>query len=120
MFKNKPIVFWGINDVDLAIKQNQSPYCTGVVEDVSIKETLNLAKILNPKLKEIYVVSDNTVTGKSDLNRIKELKNSPTLIDFHTLNLSELSIDEFETNLKQLKGEKAILLLSLYRDKERI
>ena len=118
LFKNKPIVFWGINDVELAKKQNKNPNFTGVVEDVSIKETLKLAKILNPKLEEIYVISDNTVTGKSDINRIKELKNLPTLIDFHTLNLSELSIDEFETNLKQLKGEKAILLLSLYRDKD--
>ena len=62
LFKDKPIVFWGINNVDLAKEQNQNPYCTGVVEDVSIKETLNLAKTLNPKLEEIYVISDNTVT----------------------------------------------------------
>jgi signal transduction histidine kinase len=118
LFKDKPIVFWGINNIDLAKEQNQNPYCTGVVEDVSIKETLNLAKTLNPKLEEIYVISDNTVTGKSDLNRIKELKNLSTLINFHTLNLSELSISEFQNNLQQLKGEKAILLLSLYRDKD--
>ena len=117
LFKDKPIVFWGINNVDLAKEQNQNPNCTGVVEDVSIKETLNLAKTLNPKLEEIYVISDNTVTGKSALNRIKELKDLSTLINFHTLNLSTLSYSEFETNLKQLKGEKAILLLSLYRDK---
>ena len=118
LFKNKPIVFWGINNIDLAKEQNQNPNCTGVVEDVSIRETLDLAKTLNPNLEEIYVISDNTVTGKSDLNRIKELKNLSTPIDFHTLNLSELSISEFENNLQQLKGEKAILLLSFYRDKD--
>ncbi|MFT5748772.1 MAG: signal transduction histidine kinase [Ancylomarina sp.] len=118
LFKDKPIVFWGINDIELAKKQNQNPYCTGVIEDISIQETLKLAKKLNPKLEEVFVVSDNTVSGKNDLSRIKSLKSLSTPIDFHTLNLSELNYSEFETNLKQLKGEKAILLLSLYRDKD--
>ncbi len=118
LFKDKPIVFWGINNVDLAKEQNSNPNCTGVVEDISIKETLNLAKTLNPKLKEVYVISDNTVSGKNDLNRISKLKDLSALVDVHTLNLSELNFSEFEANLKQLKGEKALLLLSLYRDKD--
>ncbi|MGZ2370455.1 sensor histidine kinase [Ancylomarina sp. YFZ004] len=117
LFKNKPIVFFGINNVDLALEQNSNPNFTGVVEDISIKETLNLAKILNPKLKEIYVISDNTTSGKNDLKRMLKLKDLTTLVDIHTLNLSELSFSEFKKNLKELKGEKALLLLSLYRDK---
>ncbi|MCZ4695337.1 sensor histidine kinase [Ancylomarina euxinus] len=118
LFKNKPIVFWGVNNIDLAIEQNSNPYCTGVVEDVSVKETLNLAKTLNPKLEEIFVISDNTITGKNDLKRMLKLKDLTTLVNIHTLNLSELSFSEFENNLQQLKGEKALLLLSLYRDKD--
>tara|TARA_R110001583_G_scaffold69341_1_gene196655 strand:- start:1313 stop:2998 length:1686 start_codon:yes stop_codon:yes gene_type:complete len=118
LFKGKPIVFWGINNFEFAFEQNFKSNCTGVVEDVSIKETLDLAKTLNPKLEEIYIISDNTVTGKSDLNRIRNLKDLSTPINDHTLNLSTLSYSEFQDSLKQLKGEKAILLLSLYRDKD--
>lgn len=118
LFKNKPIVFWGINDIELAKKQNQNPYCTGVVEDISIRETLKLARKLNPKLEEVFVISDNTVSGKNDLNRVENLKNLSTLLNYNTLNLSELSYADFETNLAELKGDKAILLLSAYRDKD--
>ncbi len=118
LFENKPIVFWGINNINIAKEQNSNSNCTGVVEDISIKETINLAKTLSPNLEEIFVISDNTVTGKNDLNRILKLKDLTTLVNVHTLNLSELSFTEFEENLQQLKGEKALLLLSLYRDKD--
>ncbi len=118
LFKGKPIVFWGINNIDLARKQNANAHCTGVVEDISIKETINLAKTLNPKLEEMYVISDNSESGKTDLNRVLNLKGYNTAINVHELNLAELSFSEFETNLKKLKGEKALLLLSLYRDKD--
>ena len=115
--QNKPIVFWGINNLDLARKQNTNPNCTGIVEDISIKETINLAKTLNPKLREMYIISDNSESGKTDLKRVMNTKGLNTEINVHELNLAELSFSEFEKNLQQLKGEKALLLLSLYRDK---
>ena len=118
LIKGAPIVFWGVNSFEFAIEQNFKSNCTGIVEDVSIKETLKLAKTLNPKLEEIYIISDNTVTGKSDLDRIKNLTDLATPLDFQTLDLSKATFSEFEMNLKQLKGEKAILLLSFYRDKD--
>ncbi len=118
LFENKPIVFWGVNNIELARNQNSNPFCTGIVEDVSVKETLNLAKILNPKLEEIFVISDNTVTGKNDLNRILNLEDLKAKVNAETLNLSNLTFTEFEENLRQIEGEKALLLLSLYRDKE--
>lgn len=118
LFKAKPIVFWGINNLELAKEQNLNLNCTGVVEDISIKETIKLAKTLNSKLDEVFIVSDNTISGKTDLKRVLGLKDLSAAIDVHTLNLSELSFSEFGKNLQKLKGNKALLLLSQYRDKE--
>ena len=117
-FKDTPVVFWGINNIALAIEQNQNQFCTGVVEAISMKETVDLAKKLNPKLEEIIVVSDNTITCKTCLDNLGNVQDTSFSVNRDMLNLSNLTYVEFVNNLKKLEGDKkAILLVSMFRDK---
>lgn len=118
IFKDTPIVFWGINNISLAVEQNKNQFCTGVVEAISMKETVGLAKKLNPNLEEIIVVSDNTITCKTCLENLDDVQDTSFSVNRDMLNLSGLTYVEFVNNLKKLEGDKkAILLVSMYRDK---
>ena len=60
-----PAVFCGVNffqDADLKGRQD----FTGVVENYDIAGTIEMIRSLQPKLKEILVISDRTVTGISN------------------------------------------------------
>ncbi|UGA57506.1 ABC transporter substrate binding protein [Vibrio sp. VB16] len=121
LFLNMPIVFLGINDVDVAKAQNENPFVTGVVEAVSISE--NIEAILNmlPSHKKIAVVSDGTTSGKADMNNWKKLKNDYPDISWIPLSLSNLTWQEYKTELNNLNPNTCVLLLlSAYRDTEKV
>ena len=59
LFKNIPIVFFGVNNIKKAIKQNANPNVTGVVESVSMKETIELMIRLFPETGSVYCISDS-------------------------------------------------------------
>lgn len=58
LFPNKPVVFWGINN----ITRFKSNY-TGILEEVDIEANMKLIEKLQPNLKTLYIVLDRTTTG---------------------------------------------------------
>ncbi len=65
-----PVVFCGIN----AFKSEQiegQEKITGIIEDIEIKDNLELALRLHPDKKRMVVIGDDSVTGKAIIGRIK-------------------------------------------------
>lgn len=118
-FQNIPVIFMGINDIEKAYSLDTAHMYTGIAETVSIKKSIALAKKLNPELKELIAISDNTKTGTSDLAHFLKLKYLPGIKKSY-LNFSRYSLKDFADTLSRINGNKAFLLLSAYHSKDSV
>ncbi len=117
LFSNIPIVFSGVNNHKLALIQNDNQWITGIAESISIKENLELLKLLYPNSKNISYIVDNTITGQNDLKKLlQETANYPE-INFNKIDLKDYSFEELKIALAQLSSNDPVLLISAYQDK---
>ncbi|MBI9102717.1 MAG: PAS domain S-box protein [Spirochaetales bacterium] len=115
LFSEIPIVFLGVNDVSKAIEQNKNPWITGVIEAISLTETIDLMLLQRPDLEQIIAISDNTVCGRADAETFLKIE-SPD-VKLKLLSLSELSWNALLTKLRGLNRDtSSLLLLSAYTD----
>ncbi|MCP4118091.1 MAG: PAS domain S-box protein [Desulfobacteraceae bacterium] len=117
LLKGIPVVFLGVNDMDLALGQNSNPQVTGVIEAVSQEETIELMINLNPKASQIVALVDGTPSGQGDLRAFYRLKNQFPKHRFSDISLTGLTWQEFSNSIGRLGEESAVLLLSAYKDK---
>lgn len=120
LFKNIPIVFCGVNDISLATAQNNNPNITGIVEAVSMKETIDLMIHLNPEANSIYAIADKTSSGQGDLTTYYNSSEEYPNTNFRDISLTHLSFDELKDSLSMLSPSSPVLLLSAYYDKNNI
>ena len=62
LFPGVPVVFTGINDYDSLIKDLPDDY-TGIVEKLPIEENIIFIQALQPGVKTVYLVTDDTYSG---------------------------------------------------------
>lgn len=117
LFKNIPTVFLGVNNIEKALKQNYNPNVSGVVESVSMQETIELMLQLFPESSAIYCITDSTSSGLADLMLYRQISKQMPTIKFKEINLSQLSFSEYEHQLSKLTSRTPVLLLSAYQDK---
>jgi len=117
LFNGLPIVFLGVNNQENALKAYNFPQITGVIEQVSIKETIDIGLTLQDETQNIYVIVDSTTTGQSDLARLKNLISSYPNDNFRIFDASEMTFDQLALKLKGISSSDLLLFLSLYRDK---
>lgn len=118
LFDNVPVVFFGVNDHDNAMVASDNPYITGIIEEASIYETIEIAYKLSPQAKNVVAITDNTTSGQADLVSYYELENSFDNLEFKDLDLSNYSFEEYAQKLQMLNKEDIVLLLSLYSNKD--
>lgn len=118
LFPNTPAVFLGINNVHRALQQDQNPSITGVVETVSIVDTLKLIKKLHPNTEKIIAISDGTSSGLGDLHKYKELSKRFPNKKLEYISLENYQFHSFWKKLAQIDKKTPVLLLSAYLDKE--
>jgi PAS domain S-box-containing protein len=116
LFRETPIVFLGVNNIGLALQQNANPYITGVVEAVSMRETLELILRLHPNTQRVVALVDGLPSGQADLERFYQYREDFSTVEFAELSLAELSFDAFSEGLRALGENDVALLLSAYRD----
>ena len=63
LFAGSPIVFLGVNNRAFALDQNSIPNIVGVVEERSVRDTLELATRLFPAADTMHIIEDDTPTG---------------------------------------------------------
>jgi len=116
LFPGIPIVFFGVNDIQKALKSKSYPQVTGVAEDVSVYDTLKVAIKLKPKATKIVALGDSTETGIQDVKSFyNEEKNFKTY-KFSDINLGKLTTDEFKKQLKNIDNSAIVVFISAFRD----
>lgn len=91
LFKDIPIVFQGIEDIENAIEASKDPLITGIVEKPDYEKSLALAQSIQPNTKNIIVIHDNTETGQGALKQIQAEKDL-----FSGYNLQYLNSSDYE------------------------
>ncbi len=117
LFDSIPIVFFGINNPEKAIHRTSDAGMTGVMEAVSMKETMEMMVHLFPSSRKMYCISDTTVSGQADLRLFRKTAQSFGSTACEVINLSQLSFDEYVQKLEGIPADVPVLLLSAYHDK---
>jgi len=66
LFEGIPLVFEGVNDIELAKEASKDPMITGVVEQLSVEKNIEFGLKLNPKAKKVVAILDDTITGEAE------------------------------------------------------
>ena len=117
LFEGIPIVFFAVNSFDRALEASQDPLITGVVEELSIEETIEVAMALTPEAREIIAITDNTVSGQAGLAIFNEAVLKYTDYDFKVINSESYSYQEIGEQLKGLDESSILLYLAMFEDK---
>lgn len=68
-------------------------------------------------MRQLYLISDRTSTGQSDLHNALSFRDKYQNIPFNVIDLSTVSWSEFTKELTNISPDNAVLLLSAFRDK---
>ncbi len=83
--------FLGINDMNRVTDATSRPNYTGIYEEMSVEENIELAVQLQPGLKEIVAIYDNTRTGIGEYEAFMAVRHQYPDIQFSGINYSEVS-----------------------------
>lgn len=114
IFSEVPVVFCGVNFYDpekLATVED----LTGVVEDYDLRGTLNIIKQLAPQRDNLFIINDDTTTGKANKARLEEIADeyADHFQFMYSGTVSTATLGEF---VQALTEDTAILLMSYNRD----
>lgn len=118
LFRELPVVFFGINDLELAESAQSNPYMTGFWEPSYLEATVDLALRLKPDTSEVVGIHDDTSAGLVDGRLFEECAERHPEYAFSTLDTSELSEQELEKSIKELPSDAILLFMTCYSDKD--
>ncbi len=117
LFAGRPVIFCGVNNQDLAHSLSGTPDITGVIESISMRETLESLWRLKPGLKTIYALVDGEPGGQGDLRTYLAQHDFFEGKNLQVLGLDAMTWNELRDRLSAMRQDEAILLLSAYRDR---
>lgn len=113
LFSDAPIVFSGVNQEGVDTITKGYDRVTGVLEVIDPTETIKIAKNINPSLKNIYLLYDNSASGLSTgnivTNKIKAYDSNINIIP-----LNNLTYEELKQKVKNLNDKNSIIMISTY------
>jgi PAS domain S-box-containing protein len=117
LFKQLPIVFFGINNKQMALLQDENEFITGIIEEISMQETIESMVKLFPKYEKLYAIVDRTNSGQKDLLKfhtaIKTIKNT----QYEIIDLDQITFKNYSEKLRSIPVHDPVLLISAYTDK---
>ncbi|HOW97381.1 MAG TPA: PAS domain S-box protein [Kiritimatiellia bacterium] len=115
LFESTPVVFCGVNYFQPEMLANQSDI-TGVVESFDLVATLDAALMLHPNAKLVYVVNDQSSTGRANNRRIEDVM--PRYAErAHFRFTGPASMAELLEEIRGLPDNAVILLMTFNRDR---
>ena len=116
LFKEAPVVFSGINDYDESFLEHH-PHSTGVIEVLDIEPTIELALKLQPDVKRIYVVADDTPTGLGQMKNVQTAAKQFDNLTFEYVRGKDYSNEELGKKLRSIPEHSIVLLTVWLRDR---
>lgn len=116
LFKDIPIVFEGVNNVELAKEKAKEPLITGVVEELSLEKNIDFALSMYPDAKNVIAILDNSVTGQVERKSYYENATKYPDFTFSEINSSELSTSQLTDALSKVKKNTILIYISMTED----
>ncbi|MCP4130983.1 MAG: response regulator [bacterium] len=113
IFPGIPVVFCGVNNQETPSLVDRSIF-TGVLEESSPGETLDLALRLHPGTGNLVVIADNTPTGQSRLKSLNKIV--PRYPGIKFIYTGQGTMSQLTDLLGQLPPKTIILFLVFFRD----
>ncbi|MDP4089387.1 MAG: ABC transporter substrate binding protein, partial [Bacillota bacterium] len=117
ILSNAPIVFSGVNEDGLSLLLPGHTNVTGVLEKIEPQKTVELALGLFPNLKKVYVIFDNTESGKStgslSLSEISTIRK-----DLNVVPITDINSPDIIKTLPKDEKDSIILMTTFYMDKD--
>ena len=115
IFSDAPIVFSGVNEKDALRLLREHQKVTGVVEKVDPDQTIAIALKINPKIKEVYVIYDNTESGLSTGElTIEAIRRINPEIKIKTYN--DKPFNELLSDVAHAPKDSIVLITTYYSD----
>ncbi|MDF2485568.1 MAG: diguanylate cyclase protein [Herbinix sp.] len=112
LFSDAPVVFSGVNIEGVNSITSNYEGVTGVVEVINPTQTLKIAKQINPLLKKIYLMNDNSESGISTTNIVVNMVNEFDS-NLEVISWSDLSFEDAVQKAGEL-DEFSIILIGTY------
>ncbi|GAB3245691.1 ABC transporter substrate-binding protein [Chitinimonas naiadis] len=114
-----PVVYLGINGSPATYLTKPAPNITGVLERPSIRQTLQLAKQLQPGLKEVLVMLDNDLTGQQLLDYAFQAKRRQVVAGVQIEVALIDTLTQWQDKVRAFAGpDRALLLLGYFSIKQ--
>jgi len=117
LFQNTPVVFCGTNNIKKNAIKGFNNF-TGVNEGVDITQNYDLILKLHPKVKNIYIITDTTTTGKlvrkEALSNINNKKYKD--IKFHIVD--DMTLSQLVNKIENLPEYSVVLFTIYFRTKD--
>lgn len=113
-FPGTPVVFCGVNHFNDRMLDGFDKV-TGVVEEPSFRETMELALTLFPGTKKIYGIGGSAETATANLAGIRQVVKDAGMIDAY-VELHNLTMAAYKTELQKISKDSILLYVGLYRD----
>ena len=113
LFSDAPIVFSGVNQENISEIAGSYKNYTGVIEKIDPTETFRIALRINPRLKKVYVVFDNSESGLSTgnlvMDKVKEMNLEP-------IPMNRMSFQEILQQVSKLDNTSIVFFATYYSD----
>lgn len=116
LYPDTPKVFFCINDFERAALADGLHNVTGIVEAISIKENMELAKTLLPEATEFVAIVDNSQTGVGDMKSFFSMEREFPTMHFSVINSSTMTFEAVGQQLETLKDNQILFYLSMFED----
>lgn len=116
LFAGIPLVFEGINDIELAMKISEDPLITGVVEKLSLEKNIEFGLTLYPKAKKVVAILDDSITGQAERKSFYSHAEKYPNLEFTEINTSVLSTGELEQAIRQVQTDSILIYIIMTED----
>lgn len=115
VFGDVPIVFCGVNKESAETIIKEDSRVTGVIEVINPKETLKFAMEINPSIKNVYLLYDNSESGLTTGQiATSVIKNFEPGLKVQSWN--HLTFEEIIQRVKKLEQDSIVLITTYYSD----
>lgn len=115
LFHNAPIVFCGVYPDSADKMISGLTNVTGVYEVMDVEGTINLMMSLNPNLKQVYWIYDNTESGQAVQELLESAIHRQNL-SWSVLHMNKLRYQEINSELQNAPDDSAVLIATYSRD----
>lgn len=118
LFPGLPVVFYGINNISLAVEASKNPLMTGFTEETYLDETIEQASKLLPLANKVVGIYDESATGLGDKATFYSYEKKFPGFVFLGLDTSLMTREEFGANLSKLGNDVILIYLTAFEDSE--